>query len=350
MRLGIIDLGTNSLRFSFWEWPEHGRTSKAQLLHRKKVMLLPGQNVFSKGDIPPKSVKRIVRTLKQFENQAQKLHVEDVVAMATCALREAKNSPQVLKEILSKTNVPLEIISGLREATLIAQGVLRAEPHLTSRKILIDIGGGSTEVSLVDQRKILRSCSLPLGAQRLYQKYPHLMGGHPSELRWETAQALREEIRGVLKKHLKSWSDVQTKMAIGSSGTIRSVGKLIQRRKAAQHSRLAWIRQMSAVQRGALRYQLEDLSQLNTSLFFLSERQLQSLAGIEPERRALLVHGSLLLEEILLFFNLSQISCTEASLRDGVLFEFENAKLQPRRMSLRAVKKKKAKRTKKKSK
>lgn len=338
MRLGIVDLGTNSLRFSFWEIDPRPKT--AELIHRKKTMILPGEDVFTTGKIPAKSVKRMVKSLKQFEAKAHLLEADGVVAFATCALREAKNSKSVMKQILSQTTVPLKIITGQREAELIAQGVLRSESQLNGQYILIDIGGGSTEVSLIQSRKIIKSTSLPLGAQRLFQLHPHLMEGSPTELRMEAAHELRKYIRKVLERRLKTWPRNQATRALGSSGTIRSLGKLISRRRAARQSRLAWIRQINSQSKALPRYSTEELIKLSGSLIFLTEKQLLNLPGIEPKRRPLLTHGALLLEEILNYFSLTQVVCTDGSLRDGVIQEVVEGQLKALPLRAKARKKK----------
>lgn len=347
MKLGVVDLGTNSLRFSFWQIEAHPES--VELLHRKKTMILPGEEVFKTGKVPEKSIKRMVKTLKQFELKAQSLGADGVVAFATCALREAKNSKSVLHEIQTKTSVPLKIISGQREAELIARGVLRSETRIRGRRILIDIGGGSTEVSLVRDRHILESISLPLGAQRLFQLFPELMLGSATELRMDLADKLRAHIRKVLSQKLKKWPRDPVEVALGSSGTIRSLGKLINRRRAAHHSRLAWIRQINTKSKTLPRYKASELTQLNRSLLFLTEKQILSLGGVEPERRPLLTHGALLLEEIMSYFELQQVICTEGSLRDGVIQEVVEGSLRPSplrppvKTPLKPKKKKKAK-------
>lgn len=333
MRIGLIDLGTNSLRFSFWDISS--RPKGAHLLHRKKTMILPGEEVFKSGRIPPKSVKRMLKSLRQFEDKAQILEAEAVVAVATCAMREAKNSKSVLKEIQSKTSIPLQVISGPREAELIAQGVLRSEPRLRGTHVLIDIGGGSTEVSLIKDRKIVKSTSLALGAQRLYQLFPDLMAGGPTEIRWECSTEIRQYVQKELTKRLKSWPKPQARSALGSSGTIRTLGKLIARRRAAGQSRLAWTRQINSRRKLLPKYTYQELIKLNHGLLFLTEKQLTALAGVEPERRKLLVHGSLLLEEILNYFELEKVACTEGSLRDGVIEEIEQGVLKPRPLTLK---------------
>ncbi len=346
MRTGIIDLGTNSLRFSFWEISPTSR--RAALIYRKKTMILPGEDVFTTGKIPPKSLKKILKTLHSFEDKAEILNVDSVVAMATCALREAVNSDAILKAVYAQTTVPLKVISGKREAELIAQGVLKAEPQILGARILVDIGGGSTEVSLVHQRKILKSVSLPLGAQRLYQLFPELMQGPATELRLQMAEDIRAYVLKQLKKSCSDWPIDKASVVLGSSGTIRNLGRLITRKRAATQSRLAWIRQVSAPSKTRPKFAASELKSLNQSLLFLTPRQLETLAGVEPERRPLLVHGALLLEEILNFFSIKSVHATEGSLRDGVLFELTQGLLKPDRLRALnpALKKRRKKKTK----
>lgn len=330
MRVGIIDLGTNSIRFSAWEL--HPEQRQAILLEKKKVMILPGEDVFKKGLIPAKSVKRMKKSLVEFQARAEQIKIEGFLALATCALREAKNSKLVLNQLQQVSSIPIKVISGAREAELIAKGTLRVEPNLRGKALLIDIGGGSTELSLLKDRETQASVSLPLGAQRLQQMFPRLMEQAPTEYRLEESLEVRAFIQSLLKKHLKGWPDWQPTRAYGSSGTIKTIQKLIQRRRIAKQSRLAWVRSVGKVGMGKnhRKFSFDELRQLNQSLLFLTPKQLQQLAGVEKQRRPLITHGALLLEEILLYFSVRQIQSTEGGLREGVVAEILSGETKPR--------------------
>lgn len=330
MRVGIIDLGTNSIRFSAWDIDQN--KNKAIMIEKKKVMILPGEEVFKKGLIPLKSIKRIKKSLIEFEAKAEQLHVEGFLAMATCALREAKNSRMVLDLLKESSTIPLKVISGKREAQLIAKGTLRVEPSLRGKSLLIDIGGGSTELSLILNRETLASVSLPLGAQRLQQLFPKLMEQAPTEYRLEESLQLRAFIQEQLAKSLKSWPELKPLRGYGSSGTIKTIQKLIQRRRLAKQSRLAWVRSVGKVglAKQHRQFNLDELRQLNHSLLFLTPKQLAQLAGVEKQRRPLLTHGALLLEEILLYFQVQKVQATEGGLREGLVAEILSGELKPR--------------------
>ncbi|MEO5970726.1 MAG: hypothetical protein ABIQ95_12440, partial [Bdellovibrionia bacterium] len=167
MRIGIIDLGTNSVRFDIHSVTPPG---EAHLLHREKLMIRLGEGVFLDGKLDPHAIRRAVHAFMSFKNTAERFQVEKIVAFATSALREAKDAVHLIDRIRQKTQIEIRIISGEEEAKLIALGILSHE-SFKGRYGLIDIGGGSTEISICHNKNILNSASFPLGAARLQQVF-----------------------------------------------------------------------------------------------------------------------------------------------------------------------------------
>ena len=121
MRIGIIDLGTNSVRFDIHSVAPQG---EAHLLHREKLMIRLGEGVFLNGQLDPQAVLRGVHAFMSFKNTAERFQVVKIVAFATSALREAKDAQQFVDKIRQKTQIEIRIISGEEEAKLIALGIL----------------------------------------------------------------------------------------------------------------------------------------------------------------------------------------------------------------------------------
>ena len=296
MRIGVIDLGTNSIRFAIYDIQD--RKHKPRSILKDRQMLRPGEGVFKTGRLKPAVMKKLMAALKRYSRTAEKKNVDFLEAYATSALREAKNRKPFVKAVKDQTGIDLHVISGQTEAEWIAKGVLRFEPHLQGRYVLIDIGGGSTELSFCNNRKVLSSISLPLGAARLSQLFP--MAQIPQ---------MRKHVQKVLQRHAQFLHKHKCSFAIGSSGSIRTMVKFSQKQwlKIKNESR-------PSISRATLSYWVENLLQM-------TDRQIRQLPGMEQKRVDLMIPAAVLLEELILFLNVEKLESTEYSLRDGLVIQ-----------------------------
>lgn len=296
MRIGVIDLGTNSIRFAVYD-VQSGK-KKPKCIVKDRQMLRPGEGVFKTGHLKRSVMKKLITTLKRYVRSGNKKNVDFMEAYATSALREASNRADFVKTVKKQTGLNLHVISGQTEAEWIAKGVLKFEEHLQGRYVLIDIGGGSTELSFCHNRRVLSSISLPLGAARLSQMFSRT---HIREM--------RAHILKVLKRHNKFLHKYKCDFAIGSSGSIRTMVKFSQKH---------WLRikheSRPNISRATLSYWVENLLQM-------SDRQIRALPGMEQKRVDLMIPAAVLLEEIILFLNVSRLESTEYSLRDGLVVQ-----------------------------
>lgn len=327
MRLAIIDLGTNSVRFDVHQVLPRKRVNSplnrgkkarvrlrpsVKLLHREKMMVRLGQEVFTTGRLHPQAIQRTLQAFKSFRMTINDLHVDQVIAFGTSALREASDGQNLLKQIEDETGISLRIISGNEEAKLIAHGILSNERLPKGTFALLDIGGGSTEVTICRGSEILHSSSFPLGTARLQQMFGQRskspeshQGPHSSE----QLKLLRRYIRSILLTKTLSEEWPKSKIVLGSSGTVKSVLKL---------SRL------KSSKKPVTKKQLEEIVKRISSL---STDQLLDIEEIEAKRVDMIVTGAVLLEEALKVLGANQLRFTEFSLRDGILEE-EVARVQ----------------------
>lgn len=302
MRIGIIDLGTNSVRFDIHELSPRKPPLR---LHREKLMVRLGQGVFLKGRLDSRSTRRTIQVFKSFKRTADHFHVGKIVAFATSALREAVDRERFLKELKRQSGIDVRVISGAEEARLIAQGVLRNEKSLKGRFALVDIGGGSTEISVCQNARILKSSSFGLGVARLHQVF--LKSSPPKALKRGTPpiEATRGFIRETLSSKMEAERWPKASRIVGSSGTILALSKLI-----AAHAR--------AKKRS---FQRKNLKKLVKEMSALTTRELMKLPGMEPKRVDLILAGAVLLEEIMETIGAKTATVTEFALRDGILAE-----------------------------
>jgi exopolyphosphatase/guanosine-5'-triphosphate,3'-diphosphate pyrophosphatase len=294
VRLCLIDLGTNSVRYDAYELKNGGSLR----LHREKRMVRLGDGLFGQGHLDENALARTEAALADFAELNRHYQVTRVLAVGTAALRSAAD-PSALQRLQEALGAPIQVLSGDEEAALIAEGVLGSEDHLPSGPfILIDIGGGSTELNLCQGPKRLEGGSLDLGANRLQQSFlkavPPVKGG-VAKLRAHAQEQL------LAFKRRQQWPAVR--VLVGSSGSIRALRNLAKAAGAKDQP-----------------FTLHFVAQLNERLQAFDRLSLMHVPGMDEKRVDLVLAGSLLLEEALKAFEAQRVLVTEASLREGLLF------------------------------
>lgn len=166
-------------------------------------------------------MERGIACLKRFQSLADSYKAE-IRAVATSALREAENRQVFLNRAEKETGIQIQVVSGNEEACLIYLGILQGLPVYDKRILLIDIGGGSTELLIGEKGEILFSTSLKLGAIRLTEKYLK-----KDPLSATDMQKCRIHIESVLSAFLPQIETWKPFMVVGSSGTISSVASIV---------------------------------------------------------------------------------------------------------------------------
>jgi exopolyphosphatase/guanosine-5'-triphosphate,3'-diphosphate pyrophosphatase len=289
-RVAIIDLGTNSVRFDVYAANEKGIPER---LHREKRMVRLGDGLYKRGRLDLKAEARVHHALHDFSRMIHQWGVDSVTAYATSALREAKapDRAKLVREIKKRHGIRLQVISGQREAHLIATGILENETLPKGSFALIDIGGGSTELTLCVGHRIRFSRSLKLGALRLQQLC--LVHQPPRSL---DLLAFRARLDETLPKNLPHANAV-----LGSSGTIRSLSRMAA--YAGKPFSPSFVRE------------------LNMEMAGLDRKGLLKIPGMDEKRVDVILAGSLLFEELITRLGAKRISSTNFSLRDGALAE-----------------------------
>src|SRR6202000_2840018 len=144
---------------------------RLKVLHEDREVTRLGGSVFETGLVSPEAMAATLDALKRFHRAAQLHGADKVRAVATAAMRDARNGRAFLAWVRDETGWEVEIISGLEEGRLIHRGVMDNEPGTSGKCILIDVGGGSCEISLSDRRRIRETISLPLGAVRMTEEF-----------------------------------------------------------------------------------------------------------------------------------------------------------------------------------
>ena len=167
MKFGAIDIGTNAARLLVGEVTKEGNHSFIKKISYTRIPLRLGDDVFDNGIISTKKGIEFVKTIQAFKLIAEIFEVKNLRACATSAMREASNREEIITQIKEFTDVDLEIISGDEEANLIFGTFFLLDFDKTSPFIVIDVGGGSTEISVFENGKKVASKSFEIGTIRL---------------------------------------------------------------------------------------------------------------------------------------------------------------------------------------
>jgi exopolyphosphatase/guanosine-5'-triphosphate,3'-diphosphate pyrophosphatase len=167
MKFGAIDIGTNAARLLIGEVCNEGNHSFVKKISYTRIPLRLGEQVFDNGIISEEKTIEFVKTIQAFKLISEMFHVVELRACATSAMREAKNGKEIVSKILEETGIRIEIISGDEEARLIFGTFFLLDFDKSSPFLVIDVGGGSTEISVFEGGTRVASKSFELGTLRL---------------------------------------------------------------------------------------------------------------------------------------------------------------------------------------
>jgi len=285
-RVAAVDLGTNSTRLLVAD-VEDGRVDE---LDRETVITRLGEGVDRRRRLLPVPIARVRNTLVDFRRRAEELGAERTLLVATSAVRDAENGEAFLGEIEWSYGFDTELLSGDEEAAMTLRGVSVGR-ELEPGTLLLDVGGGSTELTLPDFR-----VSLDVGSVRLTERF--LASDPPTA---DELEACRAAVHSVLEAHA---ADLDVRQAIGVAGTITTIAAL--ELGGYDRDRVHGYR----IARESAEHQLERLAALP-----LEERR--RLPGLEPARAPVIVAGAAIVVEVLRCFDLDELEASEHDLLTG---------------------------------
>ncbi|MFQ5881077.1 MAG: Ppx/GppA family phosphatase [Candidatus Methylomirabilales bacterium] len=299
-RYAAIDVGTNTIRLLVAEAEGPGRYRP---VFQEQVITRLGERLQETGSLSPAAVERTIQVLQRFANTAKTLGAQEVVAVATSAAREAKNRGEFLNRARRETGLELQVASGEVEATLTAIGVSHALGPARANMVIMDIGGGSTEFTSLEQGRIAGYLSLPIGVVKLTEV--HLKGDPPTLDELEAAAtSLRESLRQV-----PASLDLPPKaILVGTAGTPTTLAAIDLGLASYDADRVTGHR----LSRGRIQALLDRLSSLP-----LTERR--KVIGLEPGRADVIVAGALLTREAMDLLRFDELTVSDGGLREGLL-------------------------------
>ncbi len=293
-----IDIGSNSVRLKI----SRLQAGRLKEIHEDREVTRLGEGVFRTGLLAPEAMTETVRVLRRFNRAMQECGTDSVRVVATAALRDARNSRAFLEWVRSTTGWTIEIVSGLEEARLIHLGIVSASRLGGHSVLLVDLGGGSCELTLSRGGHLRDTVSLPLGAVRLTGEFLQHDPPRKSELQRLIDFVAREITR--IQNRVKA---ARVGVVIATSGTAAALVSMGRHLAGTRRTRPA-----THVTREMLRRIAKQITRLT-----LAERQ--KVPGIGPRRAEIICAGAVAYAELLERCHLSGFRYSALGLRDGIL-------------------------------
>lgn len=285
MRYAAVDIGSNAVRLLFCDvdvYQNHKEVKKISLI---RLPIRLGQDVFTKKKISTKNTNNLIKAFSAFKNLCEVFDVVDYRVCATSAMREAKNGKEIIEKIKKKTKINVEIIDGDTEAKLILETHVTDKLDPNGTFLYIDVGGGSTELSIYSKGKQIQSKSFKIGTIRLKNDLV-------ADSVWKE---MNQWIIKAIKKH-------QPEMAIGTGGNINKLYKMC----------------------GLKDYKLFEFNQLNEMNNYLLHHSIEERIlklGLKPDRADVITHAANIYLNVLNTAKIKNIFVPKVGLADGIIYK-----------------------------
>jgi exopolyphosphatase/guanosine-5'-triphosphate,3'-diphosphate pyrophosphatase len=300
LRLAAIDVGSNSIHMIVAQAdPDGGVTT----LWRLKEMVGLGRMSFPSRKLSADAMERAILVLKRFKQQAQQRQAEKIVAVATSAVREAENGGDFMERVRDETGLYVKVVSAREEARLIYLAVRHAVPLRGQPHLMVDIGGGSVEFIVGDERQAALLESRKLGAARMTATFVHSDPISPID-----RAALLKHYDQEITPLCEIISRLAPVQALGTSGTLENIAAMCQ--PEARDGEAA-----SVIERG----KLEDLT---ARLVESRSKDRARMRGLDNQRKDQIVAGALLVSELFRRLHLKKMTICPMALREGILLDY----------------------------
>ena len=297
MRLGVLDVGSNTVHLQVMD-AHHGSAPLAFQSFKEEIRL--AEFLTDKGELSTTGIETLLRTLTRLKNEAKEIQLDDMLAFATSAIREATNSDEVLSAVNRETGIDLQVLSGADEARFTFLAVRRWVGWSAGDVLLLDIGGGSLEVATGEQENPIYSNSVMLGANRMTRQF--LTGDPFTE---KSLNKLREHIQLTLAPLKSDIGDNSKRTAIGTSKTFRTLRRIQQNYLPDLGSSLT----------------RDGLKTIVPRLAKMTQAQRAGLPGVSASRAVQIVAGAIVAEETMSAFGIEKLTQCPWALREGIVLQ-----------------------------
>lgn len=302
MKVAIIDLGTNTFHLLIAEQ----KKGKIKILYQTKIAVKLGENGITSGIISEKPFYKGVRVIKNFSKIISRYKIKQIVATGTAAFRNAGNKKEFIEAIYKQSGIRIKIISGLKEATLIYEGVRHALKMGIQKSLIMDIGGGSVEFIIANKNKIYWKQSFDLGGALLLEKF------QPDDpITSIQLKKIKSFLTNTLTPLFAAAKRFKITTLIGSSGSFDTFAEMI-----------AWKLYSPDVLKNRTSYviKLSAYYDIYHQLLYSNTLQRTKMKGLIAMRVDMIVIASILLTFVIEKLQITSMKCSTYALKEGVMW------------------------------
>ncbi|MBO8220533.1 Ppx/GppA phosphatase family protein [Prochlorococcus marinus] len=305
--LASIDIGTNSTHLLIAEINLDLKSFSIKFTDKSTTRLGERDD---EGNLTEESIQRALVTLKRFKEYCKSNGVKQIVSAATSAVREAPNGQDFIRRVFDETDIKIELISGSEEARLIYLGVLSGMAFEDKSYVIIDIGGGSTELILADKKDAIALTSSRVGAVRLKNDFLN-----KDPINSERSKFLKTFIQGSLEPSVqkikrRSKEDKPLNM-IATSGTATSLGNLIIDDLGESKQKIH-----------GYKFKKENLQNVLGKLLKMPVLEIKKIPSLSERRAEIIIPGALILNTAMEMLNFNELTISERALREGLVVDW----------------------------
>ncbi len=307
-RIAAIDIGTNSFHLLVAAVDSKLRTF--QIIQAEKVTTRLGERDPETGELTEAAMQLGLATLRQFKDLAASYSVEQIVTAATSAVREAPNGRDFLQTILDDLGIEVDLVSGPEEARLIYLGVLSGMPFGDRPHLLLDIGGGSTELILADGHDARALTSTRVGAVRLQRDFVR-EDPMPPQRRSFLQAFIQGSLEPAVDKVRRRIKPGEIPVLVATSGTAMAIGSLAASEEERPPTKLH-----------GYRVTRQSLNKVVNRLITMTPAQRRGLSPINDRRAEIIVPGALILQTTMKMLGVEDFLLSERALREGLIVDW----------------------------
>ena len=300
-KVGIIDLGTNT--FNLLIADVNGLNYR--VLHKTKIAVKLGEGGIHKGFITPEAYQRGLDALKVHKQTLLEYQIKNYYAVATSAIRSSDNGTQFVEDVKQQLGILINIIDGDKEADLIYNGVKQAIEFKENPKLIIDIGGGSTEFIIANKSQVFWKKSYQLGAARLLELFKPK---NPIEL--DDFNAIDSHLSNSLQDLLEMCETYEINSLLGSSGSFDTLAEMISCRKGDCGS---WKKE------SYFNFQMHDYNEIQRIIYASTIEERLKMKGLTPMRADMMVVSIIIINYILNNLAIHELQLSRYALKEGLL-------------------------------
>jgi exopolyphosphatase/guanosine-5'-triphosphate,3'-diphosphate pyrophosphatase len=303
-KIAVIDIGTNSIHMVL---AEIQLDTGYKILDRFKDMTRLGNGAFTTHRLSDEAITRALDVIRNLVTLAKNKGYDRIIAVATSAVREAKNGGDFIDLVAKNTGLTIRVISGAEEARLIFLGVKNNVPMTDQPTLSVDVGGGSVELMVGNRDQLLHAKSLKLGAIRLADEF--LKRTPPSEGMF---RSLEDSVTAQLQGALDSFTTKRFDSLIATSGMAANLAEVIHLRRTN--------RPLPQINLATI--SLKDVKEIEQDLRQSTIKARLAIPGLDPKRVDTLFPATVVLRRLMELSGRDELILCDKAIRDGIIYDF----------------------------